>query len=218
MEYGVGRTRTSGSTGGQGLPPYEPDTRASLGVAPSLSLGSATQECRALRRIGESSLEDSLVLQRWWSGIICAANYRRCRHPWRMIRWPGPLRSLGYTPRDPSTWGSLRERWSRTSKKCGEIGCHPRSKFSSGSSSGENCRPVWRWRNGGVRPTVCAVCVGSQRTAIISSSHAPWRGTCGLGLGNFSCDWNPAGVGDFIAISLGQSGPLHRLSWFTFAA
>ncbi|XP_051221392.1 uncharacterized protein [Lolium perenne] len=33
-----------------------------------------------------------------------------------------------------------------------------------------------------------------------------------------SCDWNPAGAGDFIALSQGLSNPLRRLAWFTFAA
>jgi hypothetical protein len=32
------------------------------------------------------------------------------------------------------------------------------------------------------------------------------------------CEWNPAGDGEFIALSQGVSGPLHSLVWFTFAA
>jgi hypothetical protein len=32
------------------------------------------------------------------------------------------------------------------------------------------------------------------------------------------CDWNPIGVGDFMAIVQGLVGPLRRLVWFTFAA
>jgi hypothetical protein len=32
------------------------------------------------------------------------------------------------------------------------------------------------------------------------------------------CNWNPTGVGDFIAIVQGLSGPLRRLAWFAFAA
>jgi hypothetical protein len=32
------------------------------------------------------------------------------------------------------------------------------------------------------------------------------------------CAWKPAGVGDFLSISSGLSGPLRRLVWFTFAA
>jgi hypothetical protein len=31
-------------------------------------------------------------------------------------------------------------------------------------------------------------------------------------------DWNPTGVGDFIALSCCLSGPFRRLVWFTFAA
>jgi hypothetical protein len=31
------------------------------------------------------------------------------------------------------------------------------------------------------------------------------------------CAWKPAGVGDFLSISSGLSGPLRRLVWFTFA-
>jgi hypothetical protein len=33
-----------------------------------------------------------------------------------------------------------------------------------------------------------------------------------------SCDWNPAGAGDFVALAQGLSGRLRRLVWFTFAA
>ncbi|KAK1663022.1 hypothetical protein QYE76_051181 [Lolium multiflorum] len=32
------------------------------------------------------------------------------------------------------------------------------------------------------------------------------------------CEWNPGGIGDFIALAQGISGPLRSLVWFTFAA
>jgi hypothetical protein len=32
-----------------------------------------------------------------------------------------------------------------------------------------------------------------------------------------SCNWNPAGARDFIALAQGLSNPLRRLAWFTFA-
>jgi hypothetical protein len=32
------------------------------------------------------------------------------------------------------------------------------------------------------------------------------------------CDWNPIGIGDFLALFRGLSGPFRRLVWFTFAA
>jgi hypothetical protein len=32
------------------------------------------------------------------------------------------------------------------------------------------------------------------------------------------CDWNPAGIEDFIALSQDISGPLRSLVWFIFAA
>jgi hypothetical protein len=33
-----------------------------------------------------------------------------------------------------------------------------------------------------------------------------------------SCDWNPAGAGNFIALAQGLNNPLRRLAWFMFAA
>jgi hypothetical protein len=33
-----------------------------------------------------------------------------------------------------------------------------------------------------------------------------------------TCLWNPAGAGDFLAISQGLTGSMRRVVWFTFAA
>jgi hypothetical protein len=33
-----------------------------------------------------------------------------------------------------------------------------------------------------------------------------------------ACDWNPTGIGEFIALAQGLANPLHRLVWYTFAA
>jgi hypothetical protein len=33
-----------------------------------------------------------------------------------------------------------------------------------------------------------------------------------------SCTWDPTGVGDFISLVQGLSGPLRRLAWYAFAA
>jgi hypothetical protein len=32
------------------------------------------------------------------------------------------------------------------------------------------------------------------------------------------CDWNPAGIGEFLAIAQGLTGAYRRLVWFAFAA
>jgi hypothetical protein len=67
---------------------------------------------------------------------------------------------------------------------------------------------------------LCALCGAWElgrlqpRFFTCPTARLMWAGVRDL----LSCDWNPAGVGEFIALAQGLTNPLRRLTWFTFAA
>jgi hypothetical protein len=153
------------------------------------------------------------------NGITCVGRCRPCCSPPSKIRSRGPLSPLGCL--------------------------HPRSVYLALSQEAAvTCfKEVWKTR---VPLKIKIIMWQLIRGRLplgeqISKRHSPSNGLCSLCLETedcnhiflscpmvrlmwsgarelLHCDWNPAGVGDFLPLSHGLFGPFHRLVLFTFAA
>jgi hypothetical protein len=148
-----------------------------LAAALTLSLWYTT-----LRRLerhsenGTSASEDNLGLLRRWNGTTCEGRYMHHRPRRQMTQSPGPWRPLGFSPLGRYTLVSRKGRLSCTSRICGEIGSHQRSKSSCSAHPriAVDFHRVIRWPNSVARLVADATYVENMRTATIFSSHVSW--------------------------------------------